>query len=77
MVVVSKARRLFVFEGVRIHLDCVEGLGDFIEFEGVAATDEDPGRFEPMLAELRRAFAIPDADLVGESYSDLLSAPPP
>src|SRR6478672_3468819 len=31
-VVVSKRRRLFTWEGVRIHLDEVEGLGSFIEF---------------------------------------------
>jgi hypothetical protein len=42
-VVVNKSRRLFLFEGMRIHLDSVEGLGDFIEFEGVAASDADPG----------------------------------
>ena len=71
-VVVSKERRLFLFEGVRIHLDRVDGLGDFIEFEGVAAADEDLGRFEALLVELRDAFGILDADLVAASYSDLL-----
>ena len=71
-VVVSKVRRLFVFEGVRIHLDRVEGLGDFIEFEGVAAEDEDPDRFAGLLGDLRDAFGIRDVDLLGVSYSDLL-----
>lgn len=71
-VVVSKARRLFVFEGVRIHLDHVDGLGDFIEFEGVAADGEDPGGFAKLLADLRQSFGIHDEDLVRESYSDLL-----
>ncbi len=33
-VVVAKTRRLFIHEGVRIHLDRVEGLGDFIEVRG-------------------------------------------
>lgn len=71
-VVVSKARRLFVFEGVRIHLDHVDGLGEFIELEGVAADGEDPGDFAKPLADLQRSFGIRDADLLGESYSDLL-----
>lgn len=71
-VVVSKARRLFIFEGVRIHLDRIDGLGEFIEFEGVAPDGEDPGGFAGLLADLRRSFDIRDADLLGESYSDLL-----
>jgi adenylate cyclase class 2 len=71
-VVVTKARRLFIFEGVRIHLDSVDGLGDFIEFEGVAADGEDPGSFANLLADLRRSFGIRDDDLLRESYSDLL-----
>ena len=71
-VVVSKSRRLFIHEGVRIHLDRVEGLGDFIEFEGVVADGEDPARFETLLNSLRDSFAIRDEDLLRESYSDLL-----
>jgi len=71
-VVVSKARRLFIFEGVRIHLDRVDDLGEFIEFEGVAADGEDPGGFADLLADLRSSFGIRDADLLRESYSDLL-----
>lgn len=71
-VVVTKVRRLFLLEAVRIHLDRVDGLGDFVELEAVAAAGQDPGDFAGPLAELRRSFAIEDADLVRESYSDLL-----
>ncbi|HEX6603235.1 MAG TPA: class IV adenylate cyclase [Solirubrobacterales bacterium] len=72
--VVKKSRRLFCFEGVRIHLDSVEGVGDFIEFEGVAGSDEeDLRRFETSLYDLRRSFGIEDADLIGESYGDLVA----
>ena len=73
-VVVSKARRLFIFEGVRIHLDRVDELGDFIEFEGVAADGDDPSRFADLLDDLRGSFGIRDEDLLRESYSDLLRA---
>ncbi len=73
-VVVSKSRRLFIFEGVRIHLDCVEGLGDFIEFEGVAANGGDPGSFSALLNDLQQSFGIRDEDLLRESYSDLLGS---
>src|SRR3954452_17159597 len=37
VVVVDKRRRLLLWEGVGIHLDRVEGLGAFVELEGVAA----------------------------------------
>jgi predicted adenylyl cyclase CyaB len=73
--VVRKERRLFLFEGVRIHLDSVEDLGSFIEFEGVAGPkDVDLARFETQLVDLRRSFGIEDADLVGGSYCDLILA---
>jgi adenylate cyclase class IV len=70
---VAKTRHLFLFKGVRIHLDAVEGLGNFIEFEGVAT----PGvatvdRFEQLLRDLCGSFEIGDGDLVGESYCDLV-----
>jgi predicted adenylyl cyclase CyaB len=71
-IVVSKTRRLFILEGVRIHLDRVEGLGDFIEFEGVAADGGDPSGFAGLLNDLRRSFGIRDEDLLRGSYSEML-----
>jgi len=73
-IVVDKSRRLFIHEGVRIHLDQVDELGDFIEFEGVAGDGDDPSRFTSLLDDLRERFAIRDEDLLRESYSDLLRA---
>jgi homotetrameric cytidine deaminase len=67
LVVVEKRRRLLLKDGVRIHLDRVEGLGAFVELEAVAP---DAGREE--LERLRTALAIDDDALVAESYSDLL-----
>jgi adenylate cyclase class 2 len=74
-VVVAKERRLLLWEGVRIHLDQVEGLGRFVEFEalvgdGEAAVAEAEARVES----LRQAFALTDADLIGGSYCDLALA---
>jgi adenylate cyclase class 2 len=71
--VVSKERRLFLFESVRIHLDRVDGLGHFIELEGVAAPGElDLSRLERLLTELRGSLGIDEANLIGESYCDLI-----
>jgi adenylate cyclase, class 2 len=75
--VVRKSRRLFLLDGVRIHLDAVEDLGTFIEFEAVAGPDDtDLTRFESRLNSLRGAFAITDDALIPQSYCDLLLAAP-
>src|SRR4051794_30182631 len=42
VVVVDKRRRLLLWEGVRIHLDRVEGLGAFVELEVVGAAGSGP-----------------------------------
>ena len=68
LVVVEKSRRLLVWEGVRIHLDVVEGLGSFVELEA-------PGEGE-RLSDLRAKLDIRDEGLVAQSYSDLLLATP-
>jgi adenylate cyclase, class 2 len=73
--VVSKTRRLLVLEDVRIHLDRVEGLGSFIEFEAVAPPGGiDLAGCEARLTDLRGSFGIADADLIGASYCDLVLA---
>jgi adenylate cyclase, class 2 len=72
---VSKRRRLFLWEGVRIHLDRVRGLGDFVELEAVIGAGAlDPGNASRRVEELRQAFGIGDDRLIGESYCDLAMA---
>jgi len=73
-VVVAKERRLFLWEGVRIHLDQVDGLGEFIEFEAIAAAESDLSHEEAQVAALWRAFEVEDADVIGGSYCDLALA---
>ena len=72
LVVVDKRRRLLVWEGVRIHLDEVEGLGSFLELEAVAAEDSDLSLERQKVERLRGELEIEDTNLVAESYSDLL-----
>jgi adenylate cyclase class IV len=71
--VVRKRREIALFENVRIHLDQVEGLGDFLELEAVwdgAGTGEAEQRAK--LGFLRERLAIRDTDLVAVSYEGLL-----
>jgi homotetrameric cytidine deaminase len=74
-VVVAKRRRLFLWEGVRIHLDEVENLGSFVEFEAVLEPGSDEGAItaaREKLTRLRAALQIDDDALVSVGYADLL-----
>jgi homotetrameric cytidine deaminase len=74
LVTVTKRRRLLLWEGVRIHLDEVEGLGSYLEFEAVAEAgpDSDLSAERDRVERLRAELGIDDADLIATSYSDLL-----
>jgi homotetrameric cytidine deaminase len=65
LVVVEKQRRLLLWEGVRIHLDEVDGLGAFVELEA-----PDDGDQESKVERLTDALGIEDP--IPGSYSDLL-----
>lgn len=72
-VVVEKVRRLLWWGNVRIHIDRVADLGDFVEIEAVAAS---PGGLEVQrdrVEELRAALGITDELLVPVGYADLLT----
>jgi homotetrameric cytidine deaminase len=72
LVTVTKRRRLLLWEGVRIHLDEVEGLGSHLEFEAVAGPDSDLASEHEKVERLRAELGIEDGDLMATSYSDLL-----
>ncbi len=72
LVTVTKRRRLLLWDGVRIHLDDVEGLGTYLELEAVADEDSDLSAEREKVGRLRAELGIQDEDLIGASYSDLL-----
>ena len=72
--VVSKQRRVLLWNNVRIHLDEVQLLGSFLEFEAVLADDMDDRRGHAQLAELSARFGIEPRDLESRSYVDLLES---
>jgi homotetrameric cytidine deaminase len=75
VVVVSKRRHLLMWDGVRIHLDEVEDLGTFIEFEAVlesGSAAEAIAAAHEKVARLRSELGIEDDDLVSVGYVDLL-----
>jgi homotetrameric cytidine deaminase len=75
LVVVEKARRLLLWEGVRIHLDDVRGLGTFVELEGVAPAGSDLSAEAGKVAHLQAALGIAPERVLSDSYSDRLLGP--
>ena len=73
-VVVRRVRRLFLLDNVRIHLDEVDGLGNFLEFEAVLAPGQDEADGYAQLETLQSEFGIATEAIIGTSYSDLLTA---
>ena len=74
LVVVDKERRLLLWEGVRIHLDRVAGLGSFLELEGVAPAGSDLEPERARVARLSEALGLDAGRILSDSYSDRLLA---
>src|SRR5688500_12172405 len=70
--VVKKRRELLMWHNVRIHLDDVEHLGTFVEFEAVLTDSSDEKTSYERLLTLTDALGIVDADRMATSYSDQL-----
>jgi homotetrameric cytidine deaminase len=71
--VVSKRRRLLLWESVRIHLDDVDGLGRFVELEAVAEADSDLKREHEQVRMLREVLGIEDGAIQTGTYADALN----
>jgi predicted adenylyl cyclase CyaB len=69
-VVVEKRRKVYLYENARIHLDKVNGLGDFIEFEVMC--DGDEKQVEELMEFLIERFGLKQENFIKVSYSDLL-----
>ena len=71
-VVVCKLREVFLVNNVRIHIDQVEFLGNFLEFEAVLNTAVEEVAGYEQLNHLKNEFKISSSDLVASSYGDIL-----
>lgn len=72
--VVRKERTVYLLESTRIHLDIVEGLGTFIEFEALIPEGAGVETGRKTVEALIKAFSIKKEDLVESSYCDLISS---
>jgi adenylate cyclase class IV len=72
--IVRKQRRLFRIGNTRVHLDEVEGLGEFVELEVVLQPGQSAQEGHAIAADLMHQLGIEPGDLVAGAYLDLLQA---
>jgi adenylate cyclase class IV len=73
-VTVDKKRVVYLKDNLRIHLDSVPGLGNFLEFELIVKDAHPLPQCQEQMQHLVRHFRIVKRQLVTRSYSDLLLA---
>ncbi len=69
---VREIRTLYLKGITRIHLDKVEGLGDFIELEAVLSDTVSAADGEFQVRSLMKQLEIQESDLINCAYLDLL-----
>lgn len=75
--VVKKKRELWTYQGVRIHLDQVENLGTYIEFEALVCPERSMEKAREQVEHLRQSFAPAMGEAIACGYADLLEAEKP
>ena len=71
---VRKQRWLYLIGRTRVHLDDVEGLGEFLELEVVLRDGEAAAAGIDEAHALMARLGVPTANLVASAYVDLLNA---
>jgi adenylate cyclase class 2 len=73
-IVVKKHREVFMLQNVRIHLDRVEGLGNFLEFEALVSREHPEAQCHETLQDLRAGLGPALGEPIACGYSDLVAA---
>ena len=71
--IVRKTRKLFLIGRTRVHIDNVENLGDFLEFEVVLSENENTNEGKTEAHRLMDQFGIENDDLIECAYVDLIN----
>ena len=77
---VVKRRTLLLAGRTRLHLDRVDGLGDFLELEVVLRDDQSAADGDALARKLLAQLGVAPGELVAGAYIDLLrlrDSPPP
>ena len=71
---VRKRRELWIAGPVRIHVDMVDRLGWFIEFEALISPRQNAGQCRRLVESVRNKMRIALGEAISVSYSDLAIA---
>ena len=69
---VVKTRVLYLVGQTRVHLDSVDGLGDFLELEVVLRPGQDSAEGEIIAADVMSRLGVRADDLCATAYADML-----
>jgi adenylate cyclase len=72
--VVRKTRYLYLVGQTRVHLDDVEGLGQFMELEVVMREGQSDADGQAIAEDLMARLGVEGSDLIEGAYMDLLEA---
>lgn len=72
--VVRKTRYLYQVGQTRVHLDDVEGLGQFLELEVVMQEGQNDAQGQAVAEELMARLGVEKTDLLEGAYMDLLES---
>jgi len=71
---VRKRRELWITGPVRVHVDMVDRLGWFIEFEALVSSKQNAWRCRGLIESIRNKMRIALSEAISVSYSDLAVA---
>jgi predicted adenylyl cyclase CyaB len=69
---VKKTRYLYLIGQTRVHLDDVEGLGQFMELEVVLREEQTDAEGQKIAEDLMSALGVERTDLIDGAYMDLI-----
>ena len=73
--IVRKTRYLFLVGQTRVHLDDVDGLGQFMELEVVLRDGQSDAEGEEIAHRLMTSLGVERSDLIDGAYMDLIEKP--
>jgi predicted adenylyl cyclase CyaB len=72
--IVRKTRYLYLVGQTRVHLDDVEGLGQFMELEVVMREEQSDAEGQAIAEGLMASLGVESGDLIEGAYMDLLES---
>ncbi len=71
--VIEKTREVWMFEGIHIHVDTVEGLGSFIELQALVTPWQHVGKCHEVIGQLRARLTPALGESIATGYCDMMA----